>query len=208
MIHLAHQLTFRDWVTITVLAVMLIAGLASIYLIYPRVARALDVAGRVDHLANLILHPKLFEKTPWARRILRRLFVNSTANLATQIIQTAILLPVAFVALSAIWLFDHLPLFWAWIIEHAPWVEGAVPLLVIIAGLLIIAIGFWLRENHARTYGIIEIGVAVAALFLVGRSPSISEGLLPFASAVYVGVRGCDNVRRGFKLAADKKAAK
>lgn len=207
MVGQVHHLTAHDWLTLAALATILAASLLIIFVLYPRVARALDVNARIERAAHWALNQEPFSKAPWAQRFLQRLLVNTATNLAAQTIQTVIILPVAFVAWGSIWLFDHLPLIWTWVIEQAPWIEGAVPIVVVIAGLSIIAIGFWLRETHARTYGVIEIGVAIAALYLVGRSTSVAQGLLPFASAVYVGVRGCDNVRRGIKIKAEKNLA-
>jgi hypothetical protein len=87
------------------------------------------------------------------------------------------------------------------------------PLLTCLWGMVIAATLFWMRENHRVFYGATEI---LAGLFILGQdypkgrgafSSTFSDGFQTFqwnvvlistVGAVYIMVRGFDNVKRGW----------
>jgi hypothetical protein len=165
----------------------------------PILADFLAIQERLDTLLDWAFSSPVWKRYPKIERAFRAVLSQSMAKATDQMLWTALVLPIVGATFGSYWLYVNLPLFWRWLEEHAPWVDGVVPYLVAVLGSMLVATGFWLREKHARTYGVIELGVAFVALVVAGGSSSFSAGLLPFASAIYVGVRGCDNIRRGIE---------
>ena len=190
-----------------ILGGLCIASIFLLWRLYPSVERRLGLSHGIEALAEWLLGDGRWSRLGRTRRFFRILLVNLLSNSATQMLQAAILLPAWGALFGSIWLYRHLPAYWARLAAQVPWLAAVERPLVVVVGIVLFVAGYRLREAHARVYGGIEIGVAIAALFIASGLPSFAEGLLPFATAAYIGVRGLDNIKRGRKLIEDRRKA-
>jgi hypothetical protein len=73
-----------------------------------------------------------------------------------------------------------------------------------IGGILIVGwVLFWLRENHRFSYGCLELSAAMATAYHAVVNLSTSQermpGLLAYLGALYIAVRGYDNLQKAFE---------
>lgn len=181
---------------------------ALIHWAYPTLEQKLGLQRRVARLVDAADSRGRWKRLAWLQPILRQAALNAASNMAAQILLAVILLPALTALLASLWLYRSVPMFWSFLVEQLPWLAGGQKHIVVLLGALVFVVGYRVREAYAQVYGSVEIGISLAALYLVGSLPSFSEGLLPFATAAYIGVRGLDNISRGRKAAEVRPRAR